>query len=284
MQTNITISIVNFDSTKHTVQCIQSILKYPPKCDFEILVFDNDINPKLNVDSKNITYTSFHNNYGFGFGHNYNSSIAKYPYLVLINPDTRIENPNFWNILGYLERLPNIGILTSRIVNKNKTERNTSKITRPLRSIIVYTFLGKFIVFKRMMSNYWEEYLKHQEFYTTEFVSGAFMIINSDTFKRVNGFDTNIFLYYEDNDLSYRLIKKGYKNYIINKFSIFHIKHGSKISNQKRNKYFSESRKYFFFKHFSWLEVTLSLFVINLFDYLSHAKNLALSYYKKRRR
>ncbi len=283
MHTNLTISIVNFKSEVNLEKCLQSIMRHPPPCKYEILIFDNDEIPILNLESyKNVKVSSFSQNHGFGYGHNYNASISKYNYMLILNPDTQITSNDFWSILKYLNKLPNVGVVAPRVRNKNQYELTTSKIPTPLCSIIYSTFLGKWFLFRKFTSRYWNWARKiNSNIWEVEFVSGVCFFIKKDFFSELGGFDTTFFLYYEDVDLSLRIKKLRRKSYLIRNAEILHTKHGSTIKEKERNKLFTTSRAIFYYKHYSALSSFISLAIITTLENIAYAKHLALRHYKK---
>jgi hypothetical protein len=81
-------------------------------------------------------------------------------------------------------------------------------------------------------------------------VSGAFMMLRGDTLKRIGTLDEQFFMYWEDSDLSYRILKSGEKNYYL-PYTIFHYKGESSVKSLLRYRYWLySSLQIFFKKHF----------------------------------
>ena len=84
-----------------------------------------------------------------------------------------------------------------------------------------------------------------------EVLSGAFMMIRAEVFKKVNGFDEDFFMYGEDIDLSLRINKAGYKNYYLGNIGVTHLKGGSTTYNSQYVQDFYKAMKLFVNKHYA---------------------------------
>jgi GT2 family glycosyltransferase len=96
-----------------------------------------------------------------------------------------------------------------------------------------------------------------------EVLSGAFMFFKGDLLKEIGGFDEDYFMYGEDIDLSYQVLKKGYKNYYVADTSIIHYKgESTKKGSLNYVKVFYEAMLIFAKKHFSKKQTFFYTFAI----------------------
>ncbi len=68
------------------------------------------------------------------------------------------------------------------------------------------------------------KYLSPEENHEVEILSGAFMMLRKETLDQIGYLDEDYFMYGEDIDLSYRVLKAGYKNYYLADTKIIHYK------------------------------------------------------------
>lgn len=90
------------------------------------------------------------------------------------------------------------------------------------------------------------------------------MLMKRKVYLELNGFDEDYFMYGEDVDLSYRLVKQGYKNYYFGKSTIIHFKGESTTRNKEYLKHFYGAMRIFYKKHFK--RFGLGLFFLNAFS------------------
>jgi len=148
-------------------------------------------------------------NKGFGAGNNMVIPHLKSRYHVLVNPDVTFEKDLLGRMVTYMESHPETVILTPRVLNEDGTEQFL-----PKKDISVHYLLGGRLeklggIFKKWRS----EYTLRGENITTpravEFATGCFLMIRTDIFKQLKGFDERFFLYQEDSDLSRRARELG---------------------------------------------------------------------------
>ncbi len=89
-----------------------------------------------------------------------------------------------------------------------------------------------------------------QEQAQTDILVGAFMFMETALYKAMGGFDENCFMYADDIDLSYRVLKSGRPNYYVPATSVVHFKGESTVRDGKYLKRFREAMQYFYRKHF----------------------------------
>lgn len=132
---------------------------------------------------------------GFGSNHNQAFSLSKSRYFCVLNPDIRIFEDPFTELLSRL--VPGVGVVAPQIVNSDgEKEKNARKFPTPLT--IIQKALGG------------EERHLNLNNETPDWVAGMFMLFPAQVFREVNGFDERYFLYYEDVDVCVRLTLSGY--------------------------------------------------------------------------
>ena len=133
-----------------------------------------------------------------GFGASNNIGFARYEsdYVLFINNDVEFIEPLFTSLLKEFDKDTSIGCIG--IHQKGGAPSFFLKMTAP-------------------------EGAKVDEFnQETHFISGAFMLFRSDLFVEIGMFDPNLFMYFEEFDLSERLLLKGYKTVFLDKYHFLH--------------------------------------------------------------
>jgi len=251
---DVSIIIVNYNTKKITNDCIQSIISKTSGLDYEIIVVDNastDGSREFFESDKRINYIYSERNGGFGYGNNLGMKVAKGKYFFLLNSDTLLINNAIKEFFDYAESHNPQTIYGCYLVGDDGTYRN-SFFYFPDFTII--QFIHRQIYGQNMEPNYTNR--------EVECVSGADMFIPREAIEDSGLFDENIFLYGEEGELQYRMMKKGYKRMIINTPKIIHLE--GKSSGGKASKiYGMTSHLYILKKH------------MNMFTY-----NLAYLFYK----
>ena len=148
-------------------------------------------------------------NKGFGAGNNLVIPYLKSKYHVLVNPDVTFEKDLMGRMAEYMESHPETVILTPKVLNQDGTEQFL-----PKKDISVHYLLGGRLekfggIFKKWRSEYTLRDEKITQPRPVEFATGCFLMIRTEAFKQLGGFDERFFLYQEDSDLSRRARQLG---------------------------------------------------------------------------
>jgi len=218
---DVSIILVSYKSSNKVLDYLKNISKK-----IQIIVVDNSNNIKLKNDIcrkyRNVKVI-LSKNIGYGAAANLGKKFIKSKYFILSNPDIKGLN------IKIIKKIYNKAI---------KIENN-------------FLSIGPQINFKKKNQINTLEKVKK--------ISGSFMFFNSKTFDELKGFDENIFLYFEEDDICKRGNKKGFNTYIINDIKLDH-KAGTtpeNLSINKKNKlqklllwHFIWSKFYYFSKHY----------------------------------
>ena len=252
----ISIIIVNYSVENYLKKCIESILKYIGKIDFEIIVIDNNstdqsVNMLLN-NFKHIHLIKNEFNLGFSKAINLGLRKSKGTYVALVNPDAYFIENSFNICKRFLKENSNIGIIGCKVMNEDGTLQLSSRRNFPYIYSYLFKILGisKFFPKSKIFSNYNQTYIDEDIIQETQSISGAFMIFEKKIIDKVGYFDERFFLYFEDTDFCIRTIKAGYKVIYYPLTKIFHYKSmSSKINNLNMGNYFDDSFLLFFEKY-----------------------------------
>lgn len=207
----------NFDVLKVCIDSITSNTKYS---NYEIVVVDNGSNDENKkrieeyLKSKNCTY--YHDNYPFNFSYmcNYGASKANGEYLLFLNDDTEVIQEDWLDKMLGQAKLKHIGAVGVKLYYPNSTLIQHCGVAN-------YSF-GPSTYFTEMddKENYY--FYRNKANYNTVAVTGACLMINKEKYKEIGGFDEEFPNDYNDIDLCFKLIERGYYNICLNQVVLFH--------------------------------------------------------------
>lgn len=271
--------IVNYNLASEVCACIESLLTNVSDIEYEIIVVDNN---SSDVTSKtmeqNFPRTKFPNihffflsqNKGFGSSCNFGVARSSAEIVCFLNPDILIKDNVFPELLKLLKSNKDIAAVGPR-----STVKKCFDFSAGVFPNIYFEFLNIFYVGRHFESIYIflkSKLLKGKPF-LVDWILGASIIIKKDIFNKVNGFDEDYFLYFEEMDLFYRLRKMGYKIYY---YPAQEIEHLGSMSTKKNYSFFTRtfynSKLLFFekqygilvgkiFKFVTYLQVIFQLFL-----------------------
>jgi GT2 family glycosyltransferase len=215
--------------------------------DAEIIVVDN-LSPD---DSCDMVKAQFPNvilientvNYGFSKGNNIGVAKAKGEYVCILNPDTVVAEDTFKILLAFAENTPDMGMVGCKLIDGIGKFLPESKRNIPTPWVSLQKIFGN-------SKPYYAMHLNENETGKVDILVGAFMLLKREVYKEVQGFDEDFFMYGEDIDISYRVLKAGYQNYYNPTTTIIHYKGESTLKDKLYAKRFNEAMRIFFKKHF----------------------------------
>lgn len=268
-QKNISVVILTYNSEKHIDGCIQSLLGEPNKIK-EVIIVDNysqDKTIEIVKKNKSIILISNKTNYGFAKGINIGIKKTKGDKVLILNPDTVISTGSIDKLLDCQIHL-GADIAGGKLLKNNGSVHN-SFVRRPdlLTGIFDFTNLRKITPFDFLHK---QHYYLHEKYpdrgIEVDAVSGAYMLVNRKVFENIGLFDEKFFMYLEDIDFCVRAKQSSFKVVFCPKSAILHEGGASSNNTDKINhKAWSNSRKYYFNKHFSKVEnmVIQPIFVLD---------------------
>ena len=201
-----------------------------------------------------------HNN-GFARANNLAIRKSESDLVLLLNPDTIIGEHVLKDAVGFMRTHPDAGALGVRMLGANGKPARESRRGLPSPMVAFYKMMGLCSRFPRHRSfgHYYMGYLPWDEPAPIEVVSGAFCMIRREALQKVGLLDEDFFMYGEDIDLSYRILKGGYQNYYL-PVDILHYKGESTQKSSFRYVHvFYEAMLIFFRKHNSGMSLLLTV-------------------------
>ncbi|HLW30215.1 MAG TPA: glycosyltransferase [Brumimicrobium sp.] len=270
----ISVIIVNYNVEYFLEQCLNSVFDALSSIKSEVFVVDNNsIDGSVEMVKNQFPQAILidnKKNVGFSKANNQAIRIAKGDYILLLNPDTVVEEDTFQKCIDFMDEHPEGGGLGVRMIDGKGHFLPESKRGLPTPSVAFYKIFGFSRLFpkSKTFGKYHLGFLDEYQTNEVEILSGAFMFMRKTTLDKVGLLDEAFFMYGEDIDLSYRIIKGGYKNYYFPKTQIIHYK-GESTKKSSINYVFVFYRAMVIFaeKHFSQKNAKLFSFFINLAIY-----------------
>ncbi len=270
----LSIIIVNYNVRHFLEQCLNSVGKATANISAEVFVVDNnspdDSVKMVKENFPEVIIIQNKENVGFSKANNQAIELAKGEYILLLNPDTVVEEDTFEKCIQFMDAHPNGGGLGVKMIDGNGNFLPESKRGLPTPAVSFYKIFGFSKLFKKskVFSKYHLGYLKEDEINEIEVLSGAFMWMRKSVLNKVGYLDEAFFMYGEDIDLSYRIILGGYKNYYFPEAKIIHYKgESTKKGNINYVFVFYNAMIIFSKKHFAKKAKAFSFF-INIAIYL----------------
>jgi len=222
----LTAIIVNYNVKHYLHQCLESLRRAAKGMEWEVYVVDNNSADGsieyLNTVYPEGSFPELHiiandNNPGFGRANNQAFAISEGKYVLYVNPDTFVSENALRDCVEFMDNHPDAGCLGVKMLNANGTFAMESRrgVPTPWASFCKVSRLGKLFPNSEKFGRYYLQHLPIDEPAEIEIVSGAFMMVNREIVSQVGVFDDDYFMYCEDTDLAYRMIKAGYHNYYL---------------------------------------------------------------------
>jgi GT2 family glycosyltransferase len=293
------ILIVNYKSIKDVLILFEDIQREFKYQDYEVIVVENnsgDIFPS-NILNTKVIYSK--TNLGFGKGMNLAASYATGEFLVLINPDCRLPEGLSFDKFVTENIVHDFGVLAPFItypsgeVQPNRGGRSNLKTyilqffrLGQLRKFFPTSLLKFNFIKDSIVGKYLDNFKLIPIVAFPDWLSGAFMVIPNNVFKDVNGFDPNIFMYCEDEDICIRISSLGKKIVFSSSYRVIHEVGGTQKTGEEQRLKFAEIKRlesniYHLSKHSGYFSANALKFIYSLFYFFFIFKfNRSSDYYR----
>jgi O-antigen biosynthesis protein len=284
----IAVIIVNYNVVFFLEQCLNSVAEAMKQESAEVWVVDNNsVDGSVEMVREKFPWVKVianKDNKGFSKANNQAMEISNCPYQLLLNPDTVIEEDTLFKVVKYMDEHPKVGGLGVRMVDGKGIFLPESKRGLPTPSVAFYKIFGVSRIFpkSKIFGKYHLGYLSEFETNEIEILSGAFMLMRKEALDKVGLLDEAFFMYGEDIDLSYCIIKGGYQNVYFPETRIIHYK-GESTKKSSVNYVFVFYRAMVIFakKHFSQKNARLFSFLINTAIYFRAGLAIGMRFIRK---
>jgi GT2 family glycosyltransferase len=275
MQHKLSVVIVNYNVKYFLEQALRSVEKAIVGLDTEVWVVDNNsVDGSVAMVRDKFPWVKVianEENVGFSRANNQAMRESNSEYLLLLNPDTVLQEDSLVNCVQYMDAHSDVGALGVRMIDGKGKFLPESKRGLPTPRVALYKMCGLSGLFpkSKVFGRYHLKYLSEHETHEVDVLSGAFMMMRGSALDHVGLLDEDYFMYGEDIDLSYRIVLGGYKNVYFSGTTIIHYK-GESTKRKSANyvKVFYNAMVLFARKHYSSSMAGWFSFFIQLAIYL----------------
>lgn len=232
---DVSIIFVNYNCVSLLTAAIDSVLDKTVGVSYEIIVVDNNSTDGsrqvlLERYGQKTKYVALSENVGFGRANNEAIKISKGKNVFLLNPDTILINNAVKILSEYLDSNPAVGVCCGNLYSNDLKPAFSHYKFLPslITEIDALLYHPLESVFKNIQHNYSDHPI------AVQFVSGADFMTRREILNKTGYFDTDFFLYYEDTELSHRILKCGYKFHNVPSAKIIHLEGKSFEDNERR--------------------------------------------------
>ena len=248
----LSVVIVSYNVRSYLEQCLQSVQRALEGIEGEVFVVDNhSTDDSVEVVKRDYAWVKLmenKENLGFARANNIAIRQAQGEYVLLLNPDTIVEEGTLRNVLAFMEAHPKAGGAGVMMRNEDGSLAPESRRALPTPWVSCLKMIG-------FDKRYYMSHLPWEEPGRIEVISGAFCFLRRKALDEVGLLDEDFFMYGEDIDLSYRLLKGGWENWYL-PYAITHYKGRSTQKTDYRYVHiFYQAMLIFLRKHYGHLSV-----------------------------
>lgn len=254
----LSIIIVSYNVREFLDHALTSLQKAMKGIRGEVIVVDNASDDEsvemVRRRYPAVTVIANRSNLGFAKANNLALQRARGTYLLLLNPDTVVQEDTLRVMVKFFDDHPEVGLAGCKVLNPDGTFQLACRRSFPTPWVAFTKIFGLSALFpySRLFGRYNLTYLNPDEMYEVDAVSGSFMALRRDVYETVGGLDEDFFMYGEDLDWCFRIQQAGWKIFYVPATQIIHYKgESTKRSSIDDITMFYEAMDLFVRKHFS---------------------------------
>lgn len=226
----LSIVIVNYNVEHFLEHCLLSVRKAVKGIEAEVFVVDNNsVDGSISMlkdKFKEVHIIENKKNVGFAKANNQAIKLCKGEYILLLNPDTVVQEDTFLKCIHFMDHHPEAGGLGVKMIDGQGHILKESKRGFPTPWVCLCKMTGLAALFphSKRYCGYYMGNLPYDKTNQVDILAGAFMFLRKQCLDKIGLLDETFFMYGEDIDLSYRITLGGYKNYYFADTSIIHYK------------------------------------------------------------
>ena len=226
----LSVIIVSYNVKYFLRQCLQSVERALEGISGEVWVVDNaSVDGSVEMVKNEFPWVHLianDTNVGFAKANNQAIRQARGQYILLLNPDTIVQEDTFHKVMDFFQSHPEAGAVGVKIIDGNGRFAYDSRRNFPSGWNIFTKITGLYRLWpkSRLFGGYHLSYLPENEIAPVPVLLGAFMCIPKKVLDEVGLLDERFFMYAEDIDLCYRIVQAGYTNYYLPTTQIIHFK------------------------------------------------------------
>lgn len=267
MYTNLSIIIVNYNTENIILNCLNNLYSSDLKnIKIELILIDNASKDNSVKNIKNFFSKHRNNsikpvliqnkdNVGFAKANNNGIKLAQANLVLLLNSDIILEKNTIHTQVKKLDNSKEYSVSTCKLLLSNKKIDPACHrgFPTPWASFTYFAKAEKLFPHSKLFSQYHQGWKNLEKAHQIDVISGAFFLFKKEIIQKVGLFDEDYFMYGEDIDLCFRLKQHGLKILFNPESQALHLKgqSGRKSKNHKSNKYFWQTMKLFYDKHYA---------------------------------
>lgn len=284
----LSIIIVNYNVKYFLEQALLSVRNAIRHIDAEIFVVDNNsVDDSCRMVAQkfpSVKLIQNKSNPGFSIANNQAIQQSKGEYVLLLNPDTVVEEDTFEKCITFMNTHLDVGGLGVKMIDGSGRFLPESKRGFPSPFVAFCKTFGLSRLFpkSRIFGRYHLGFLDKNQTQEVDVLAGAFMMLRKSVLDEIGLLDESFFMYGEDIDLSYRIAKAGYKNYYFADTTIIHYKgESTKKGSLNYVKVFYNAMIIFARKHFVGEKAKLFILMLHAAIYFRAFITLTGSFTKR---
>ncbi|MBU1627761.1 glycosyltransferase family 2 protein, partial [bacterium] len=221
---DLSIVVINYNTTEFLLRCLDNLSIACKRLDYEIFIVDNaspeGFPENLPLGDKRLHVIKNNINVGFAKANNQALRECKGNFILLLNPDVEVSKNTIREMVKFLKKQKTAGAVGCKTYwdHSVKLQFSTLKIPDLTTAFFENTVLGKLFPNNRYFGNQWEiDYMAWttSKPFPVDGLPAAIFMIKKEVLRKVNYFDENFFLYYEDRDLCKRIQEERYEIYFL---------------------------------------------------------------------
>ena len=257
----LSVVIVNYNVKYYLQQCLESLQRALKGVEAEVFVVDNHSYDGsvayLRSRFPDVHFIASAHNLGFAGGNNIAIRQSKGEYVLLLNPDTVVGEEVIHASIDFMDSHPATGGHGVQMLTHCGERALESRRGLPSPMVSFYKMVGlcKHFPQSDRFAHYYMGSLSWDIPGKIEVISGAYCFLRKSALDKVGLLDEDFFMYGEDVDLSYRLLKGGFENWYL-PVRILHYKGESTQKSSFRYVHvFYDAMLIFFRKHYGGMNV-----------------------------
>ncbi len=272
----VTAVIVTYQSKDTVAHALNALYEAYGVGYLECVVVDNNSNDGTSdLVTENFPWVNLirsNNNLGYGRGCNLGLMKVSTPYVLILNPDAEISFKALQTLVNFMVANRQVGIAAPAIVEGENSLQAAGLMTTP--SSLLKAAFG----FRRAMPQN-QPITPDGSPFKTNWICGAIMLIRTDLFRKLGGFDPRFFLYFEETDFCRRATQYGAEIWAVGGAVTKHIggvsakSTGQSLESSCIAEHFYTSRFYYLVKHFGWVRAIGTELIVRIVRYLRYLRH-----------
>ncbi|HQX12011.1 MAG TPA: glycosyltransferase family 2 protein [Thermoflexales bacterium] len=248
---DLSVVVLTYNTRKLTLACLHALFGQPEIARCEVIVVDNASGDQtaevVAEEYPGAQLIHAPKNLGFGGGNNLGLIAARGRYVLLLNSDTEVQPGALLALINFMDAHPEAGACGPMLLNTDGSLQPSGRAL-PTAGTVFLDMTRLYRLTRRDV--FVEPGRDYNQVKRVGEISGAALLIRRSLYERIGGFDTGLFLFYEDVDLCKRVGDAGFGVYYVPEAKVVHHWGGTmqKIS-ELAYRAGQDSLRYYFAKH-----------------------------------